>query len=463
MYKRRWIGLVAIIILNVVVGMTFVWFGPIADSTAKEFGFTLNQVNWLGTCVNVTYLPCAVLVPNMYTRLGLRRSCYIGGALLTIAAWIRYAGTARSLSVGGAYTLILIAQLCSGFIVPIFQVLIPGYSEKWFDLRQRTTATMLMSVANPIGSALGQLISPLIGSPRQSLLVLAIILSVATPCIFLVQETPPTPPTRAAAQGNPSFWSFIRALAGREPKELATYMTSRQRTDFAIMWLIFGVLVAVITAFSILSAQYLEPFGYSSTIAGLMGATILLVGLVSTIITAPIFDRILTHQLALTCKCLCPLIGGGWLSLIWAIRRHDTGALFAIMAAIGASSLTLLPVALELAVELTRNANASTAMLWASSNLFSIILVLVQGALRDGPDASPPYSMHRATIFQGTAVSAAVVLIFFMEGKQTRRSADERAQAHHAVPGHEMVEPRIRESLIDIHAEEGYSKGTALS
>lgn len=55
-------------------------------------------------------------------------------------------------------------------------------------------------------------------------------------------------------------------------------MTSRQRTDFAIMWLIFGVLVAVyvlpgsmsvcscpdsdwdgcrITAFSILSAQYL--------------------------------------------------------------------------------------------------------------------------------------------------------------------------------------------------------------
>ena len=37
--------------------------------------------------------------------------CYIGGALLTVAAWVRYAGTARSLSVGGAYTLILIAQV----------------------------------------------------------------------------------------------------------------------------------------------------------------------------------------------------------------------------------------------------------------------------------------------------------------------------------------------------------------
>ena len=79
----------------------------------------------------------------------------------------------------------------------------------------------------------------------HQILVLAIILSVAAPCIFLVHEAPPTPPTRAAAQENPSFWSFIRALAGKEPKELATYMTIRQRTDFAIMWLIFGVLVAV--------------------------------------------------------------------------------------------------------------------------------------------------------------------------------------------------------------------------
>ena len=34
----------------------------------------------------------------------------------------------------------------SGVTQPIFQVLIPGYSEKWFNLRQRTTATMLMSI-----------------------------------------------------------------------------------------------------------------------------------------------------------------------------------------------------------------------------------------------------------------------------------------------------------------------------
>ena len=80
-----------------------------------------------------------------------------------------------------------LCQIISGVVQPIFQVLVPGFSEKWFDLRQRTTATMLMSVgmyphapesvfrllmhiiiANPIGSALGQLISPLVGTARSS-------------------------------------------------------------------------------------------------------------------------------------------------------------------------------------------------------------------------------------------------------------------------------------------------------
>lgn len=90
----------------------------------------------------------------------------------------------------------------------IFQVLAPKFSETWFDLKGRTTATMLMSIcgcsyflyvpapsfrfvpspislfenwarylngplinlyiANPVGTALGQLISPMITNTRSS-------------------------------------------------------------------------------------------------------------------------------------------------------------------------------------------------------------------------------------------------------------------------------------------------------
>ena len=92
-----------------------------------------------------------------------------------------------------------IMQLLSAFAQCTFQVLVPKFSESWFDLRGRTTATMTISIgehlwffmisdlrangiylvnsndllpANPIGSALGQLISPLLAGPSQSVRVL---------------------------------------------------------------------------------------------------------------------------------------------------------------------------------------------------------------------------------------------------------------------------------------------------
>lgn len=37
---------------------------------------------------------------------------------------------------------------------------------------------------------------------------------------------------------------LMRAMAGREPGDLTTYMTIRQRVDFGVMTLLFGVLVA---------------------------------------------------------------------------------------------------------------------------------------------------------------------------------------------------------------------------
>jgi MFS transporter, FLVCR family, MFS-domain-containing protein 7 len=112
-----------------------------------------------------------------------------------------------------------------------------------------------------------------------------------------------------------------------------------------------------------------------------LGAALLLVGIVAAVITAPLFDRVFTHHLALTSKVLVPCIGCAWIGFIFAgktfslplarveipffqVRPHNAGALFVLMAILGACSLTMLPVALELACELTRNADGSSALLW---------------------------------------------------------------------------------------------------
>lgn len=61
-----------------------------------------------------------------------------------------------------------------------------------------------------------------------------------------------------------------------------------------------------------------SPYGYSERTAGFLGATLLLVGLGTSIVAAPIFDRVLTHHLARTLQVMLPAVAATWLSLIWA-------------------------------------------------------------------------------------------------------------------------------------------------
>ena len=50
--------------------------------------------------------------------------------------------------------------------------------------------------------------------------------------------------------------------------------------------------------------------------------------------------------------------------LLRLVRPNNTAALFIIMAVIGICTITMLPISLELACELTRNAGGSSALLW---------------------------------------------------------------------------------------------------
>ncbi|PFH46175.1 hypothetical protein AMATHDRAFT_77780 [Amanita thiersii Skay4041] len=425
LYKQRFVGLVGLVFLNIISAMSWPWFGPISNNVSKELDITLDQVNWLGNIIACVYLPTTLLIPPVVSKYGISRCCQIGAVALILSAWIRYAGTSRTLSGSGAYALLIIGQLFAAIAQPIYQVLGPKYSETWFDLRGRTTATMIIAISNPIGGALGQLVSPLVGDTRKSILVLGILSTAVTPLVFLVSNAPPTPPTYAGSKPSPPLQSLLLAMIGKENMTSDAYMSPRSRVDFAIVMLLFGVLVAATNTFAILSAQILEPVGYSEDISGLMGACLLLTGIVAAIVTAPIFDRIFTHHLAITSKILVPILGGTWLSLIWAVKPNNMAGLFVIMTILGVCSITMLPIGLELGCDLTRNADGSSAILWFMGNLFGIMFVLVESALRAGPDAQPPLNMRRALIFNGTFVAVTASLVIFVRGKQERKQLDE--------------------------------------
>lgn len=136
------------------------------------------------------------------------------------------------------------------------------------------------------------------------------------------------------------------------------------------------------------------PYGYSSDAAGIMGGVLILAGIIGAAITSPIFDRYLTHHLALATKVLIPLLAASYIALIWdgmdlwqlfkserlthiySVRANNYAGLYVVMVVIGIASFTLLPIALEIGCEVTRSAETSSAILWFAGNLLSVVFVL---------------------------------------------------------------------------------------
>lgn len=193
---------------------------------------------------------------------------------------------------------------------------------------------------------------------------------------------------------------------------------------FYILFVTFSTYVGFFNAFSSLVNQILYPYGFSEDEAGICGAVLIVVGLVAAAISSPVLDR--THAYLLGIKILCPLVAISYLAMIWAPQTRTIAAPYVLSAVLGASSFSLLPVALEYLVEITFPASpeVSSTICWAGGQAFGAVFIIVMNALKDprpvdldkvresgrgsGGGIRPPGNMYRSLVFQ--AVVALVVL-----------------------------------------------------
>jgi MFS family permease len=206
-----------------------------------------------------------------------------------------------------------------------------------------------------------------------------------------------------------------------------TSLTTMLRSPaFYIVFVTFSTYVGFFNAFSSLLNQVLYPYGYSEDEAGICGAVLILVGLVSCAITSPVVDR--THAYLLGIKLLCPLVAISYLALVWAPQTRTIAAPYILSAVLGAGSFSLLPIALEYMVEITFPASpeVSSTICWVGGQIFGGVFIVVMNELKDsrpvdlekvresgrgnGGGLRPPGNMFWALVFQ--AVVALCVLPF---------------------------------------------------
>lgn len=289
-------------------------------------------------------------------------------------------------------------QILIGLAQPFVLAAPTHYSELWFSPTGRVSATAVASLANPFGGALGQLINPFLAPsppaiPKMTLYV-ATISSIATIPSFFLPAKPPTPSSPSSTHPRPAIRKTLSLLS--------------QNPNFYLLFFTFSIYVGLFNSLASLLTQILTPYGFSETESGIAGALLILVGLLAAAITSPLVDRSRKHLAII--KILVPVSAICFIAFIWAPPARTATAPYLILAVLGASSFSLMPVALEWMVEITFPAGpeAGSTVCWAGGNLLGVVFILVSDALKAGDRGNPPWNMQRALVFQAVIAAVAV-------------------------------------------------------
>jgi Na+/melibiose symporter-like transporter len=347
-------------------------------------------------------------------HLGPKPAIIASSVFILVGNWIRYGG-ARSNTFG----VVVFGQIIIGFSQPFVLAAPTRFSDLWFTDRGRISATAIASLANPFGGALGQLIGPFWAAnpPDVPNLVLyvSIISTVAALPSFFIPAKPPTPPSASSAIEKPHVFESLKSLVDNR--------------SFWIIFLTFSVYVGFFNAISSLLNQILGPYGLSEDEAGIAGAILIVVGLVTAAITSPIIDR--TKKYLLMIKVCVPLIGICYLVFIWAPPTGALPAPYVILAILGASSFSLMPVALEYLVEVTWPASpeVTSVVSWTGGQLLGGIFIVIMDALKDEDGShGPKDNMQRALIFQAVIAMVTIILPMFLGIKRLGTGGEMRGR-----------------------------------
>ncbi|KAJ0130025.1 Uncharacterized protein HZ326_26863 [Fusarium oxysporum f. sp. albedinis] len=151
-YKRRFIGMAMLFALNLCSSMAWIDMASVVDFAAKHFSTSTSAINWFST--SFLFVALAANWPaSRTTRKSVKLSMIISSAIMIAGTWVMYGGTHTK-----SFGLSLFGHCIIAVSQPFVLILPALLSEAWFESGSRATATAVSSIANILGSTVGQFI-----------------------------------------------------------------------------------------------------------------------------------------------------------------------------------------------------------------------------------------------------------------------------------------------------------------
>ncbi|XP_078798686.1 choline/ethanolamine transporter flvcr2b isoform X10 [Oryzias latipes] len=335
-YCRRWLMLFlfgAVSASNAFMGLQY---AIISNTFMRFYSMDSLAIDWLSLVYLLTYVPLILPVLWLLHNRGIRDAVLVGSAFNTIGSWIKIGSAGPDL-----FPVAFLGQfVCS--VATVFILGIPSYlASVWFGEEEVSTACSIGVLGNQLGCAIGFLLPPILVPNVDDLDELA---------------------------------HHIRVMF---------YITAGVAT-FLFILVVFGLNVGCYYAVgTLLNRMIISHYPNEEVNAGRIGLTIIVSGMVGSLICGLWLDRTKTYKQTTLAVYLMSLVG-----MIVYTATLDQGHLWVVFITAGSLGFFMtgyLPLGFEFAVELTypESEGTSSGLLNCSAQVFGIIFTICQGKIID--------------------------------------------------------------------------------
>uniref|UniRef100_A0A8C1MBE4 Feline leukemia virus subgroup C cellular receptor family, member 2b n=1 Tax=Cyprinus carpio TaxID=7962 RepID=A0A8C1MBE4_CYPCA len=390
LYKKRWIIVFLFSSYSLCNSYQWIQYGIINNIFMRFYGVDSFTIDWMSMIYMLTYIPLIFPVSWLLDKKGLRVIALVAAALNCTGTWIKVASARPDL-----FPVTFLGQ----FTCSVAQVFILGMPSRiasvWFGSEEVST----------LGIAIGFLVPPILVPNVDDLDELAahirvmfyITAGVATflfvLVVFVFQERPEIPPTHAQAAA--------RRISPESYSYTASILRLLRNKAFILLVITYGEYLTL----KVSTRHHWNPCEVN---AGRIGLTIVIAGMVGSLICGIWLDRSKTYKQTTLAVYLMSLVG-----LVLYAFTLDLGHLWVVFITAGTLGFFMtgyLPLGFEFAVELTypESEGTSSGLLNCSAQVFGIIFTICQGKIMDSFNTLAGNLFLCAFLLIGTIITACI-------------------------------------------------------
>ncbi|XP_049597413.2 heme transporter FLVCR2 isoform X1 [Syngnathus scovelli] len=441
-YLKRWLIVFLFCAYSLSNAYQWIQYSIISNIIVKFYQVDAFAVDWLSMIYMLAYVPFIFPVTWLLDQKGLRVTALLANLLNCVGTWTKVASVHPDL-----FWVTMLGQ----FISALAQVFILGMPSRlasvWFGADEVSTACSIGVFGNQMGIAIGFLIPPILVPNVDDVEELAhhikimfyISAGVATIIFILViivfQEKPELPPTQAQAQA--------RCIPPESYSYLASIWRLLRNKPFMLLLVSYGLNVGCFYAVStLLNRMIIEHYPGEEVNAGRVGLTIVIAGMVGSLICGVWLDKTKTYKQTTLAVYVLSLVG----MLIYAstLNLGHLWVVFLTAGVLGFFMTGYLPLGFEFAVELTypESEGTSSGLLNCSAQIFGIIFTIAQGKIIDG------WGTLAGNIFLCIFLLIGSIMTGFIKSELRRQNANLQATGRSvSVSISSMVSSQSREGI----------------